>query len=32
MTEARRILLIQGHPDPVSQHLNRTALRRPVTR
>ena len=26
MTEARRILLIQGHPDPVSLHLNRTLL------
>jgi putative NADPH-quinone reductase len=26
MTEARRILLIQGHPDPVSQHLNRALL------
>ncbi len=26
MPEARRILLIQGHPDPVSQHLNRTLL------
>lgn len=26
MTEARRILLIQGHPDPVSQHLNHTLL------
>ena len=26
MTEARRILLIQGHPDPVSHHLNRTLL------
>ncbi len=26
MTEARRILLIQGHPDPVSYHLNRTLL------
>lgn len=26
MSEARRILLIQGHPDPVNQHLNRTLL------
>lgn len=26
MTNARRILLIQGHPDPVSPHLNRTLL------
>ena len=26
MTDARRILLIQGHPDPVSHHLNRTLL------
>jgi len=26
MTEARRILLIQGHPDSVSHHLNRTLL------
>lgn len=26
MTNARRILLIQGHPDPVSQHLNRALL------
>ena len=26
MTEVRRILLIQGHPDPVSQHLNRALL------
>jgi len=24
MTEVSRILLIHGHPDPVSQHLNRT--------
>ncbi len=26
MTDTRRILLIQGHPDPVSHHLNRTLL------
>lgn len=26
MIDARRILLIQGHPDPVSHHLNRTLL------
>lgn len=26
MTEVRRILLLQGHPDPVSQHLNRALL------
>lgn len=26
MTDARRILLIQGHPDVVSQHLNRALL------
>jgi putative NADPH-quinone reductase len=26
MAEVRRILLIQGHPDPVSQHLNRALL------
>ena len=26
MTDTRRILLIQGHPAPVSHHLNRTLL------